>query len=201
MLKHVYCFLGTRLILLTFAISIVYTGVCLVNRTSFAILDASGLFCSPVTFRVEEEQGDGPWIVHQRLDRFCSAVNLQLWQRAYEIVIDYWDDNRFLYPASLRLMLLNRFVPTSLRRTHQPPIFAIPFRRKINAPWHVMIARTGQFGSQEYVLSERSTTITMGRTDQLFLYVNEPVVGLPIFYNWFYRGIQGTAEITISKKP
>jgi coenzyme PQQ biosynthesis enzyme PqqE len=81
-------------------------------------------------------------VVEQRLSDFCGSVSARVAKYTnYEVAFDYWDDETdvvvsdvvFEQPRSFR------YVPVPLRETLRSTI-AVPFRRRLDLPWHVMIA-------------------------------------------------------------
>ena len=73
---------------------------------------------------------------------FCGSVSARVAKYTnYEVAFDYWDDEPdvvvsdvlFEQPRSFR------YVPVPLRETSRSTI-AVPFRRRLDLPWHVMIA-------------------------------------------------------------
>ena len=74
----------------------------------------------------------------------------------------------------------------------------LPLRRKLAKSWFVVIARIGETGDEEYALKSGPNSITPTKTGQLYLFVNEAVVGLPD-YDRFYRDNKGTVTIEIQR--
>jgi hypothetical protein len=79
-------------------------------------------------------------------------------------------------------------------------------RRILWRPWFMLVARVGDKGVDEYFLDPvrvrgsqnawRSEFVA-SRSGEVFLYVNDAVLGLPWLTNVFYRGNTGKAAITI----
>jgi hypothetical protein len=60
-----------------------------------------------------------------------------------------------------------------------------------------MIARTSSV-DEEIILDNKSTTIVRtGDAGELYFYVNEPVIGLPFFFDRFYKRRTGDVKITL----
>ncbi len=83
-----------------------------------------------------------------------------------------------------------------------------PLRRAWFRPWHRMIARIGKLGSEEKFLDPNNDfpgPVTLQEVDtatqdgELFFYVNDAVVSIPGFSDFFYRKNRGTARITIRR--
>lgn len=212
-----------RAIPLAFAISLLLFLLCVSNLVSFEILDTAGLFCATAVDPTNPQKSDpqalgqepggnddqsvdpasarpGPIVIEHDLSAFCNLASAKLDAfTPYEVVIDYWDDPTDIGGGFFTPPLSASYVPVALRKIFRP-LIAVPLRRRIAAPWHVMIGRDGQLGGQETLLDQRSTIVTTGSNGELYFYVNEPVIALPYVYNWFYRNLKGSAQITLTKK-
>jgi uncharacterized protein (DUF2235 family) len=96
--------------------------------------------------------------------------------------------------------------PPSLRQ--KAVMFAaVPLRRELIRPWFRLVARVGGTGGEENFLdpdphpTDASTLIdediTATRDGELFLFVNDAVVGIPGLYNAFYKNNQGSTKVLI----
>jgi hypothetical protein len=84
-----------------------------------------------------------------------------------------------------------------------------PLRRSIGHAWLQPIARIGAVGDDEYPLQPEQrvsrdsletklTAVIKARSDgELFLFVNDLVIGLPDLADVFYRNNRGTATVTV----
>jgi hypothetical protein len=94
-------------------------------------------------------------------------------------------------------------------RTRIAAVLTIPLRRSIWHTWLQPIARIGAIGDDEYPLQPehrvgrdslrtKLTAIIRARSDgELFLFVNDLVIGLPYLADMFYRDNLGTATVTV----
>src|SRR5688572_3229323 len=85
----------------------------------------------------------------------------------------------------------------------------LPLRRHISAPWFRPIARIGRYGTDEHVLHLKPQGSSAGAADcyvaklkprnsgELYLFVNDAVIGFPWLVDRFYRNNHGTAQITV----
>ena len=74
----------------------------------------------------------------------------------------------------------------------------MPLRRILSEEWFTVIVRVGMSGDQQYPLSSTHKRVIEPKRDgELFVYTNSPVIGLPIVWNWFYRGNVGFAGIKL----
>ena len=91
----------------------------------------------------------------------------------------------------------------------------VPLRRELTRPWFRVVARIGPTGGEEsfldpdairvkaapsqdpetrYVISEK---IKATRNGELFLFVNDAVIGLPYLYDVFYRNNKGETRVLV----
>jgi hypothetical protein len=88
-----------------------------------------------------------------------------------------------------------------------PKYATMPLRRVIFRRWFDVIARVGSAGVYEDFVDPihisdktyRGSTATTKRSGELFLYVNDAVVGLPWITDLFYRNNHGTAHIVVRR--
>ena len=85
-----------------------------------------------------------------------------------------------------------------------------PLRRELFKPWFRVVARTGGKGGEETFIEPDFTDqvlinapITATRDGELFLFVNDAVIGIPgfngYFYKFFYDNNKGSARVTIKR--
>lgn len=85
-------------------------------------------------------------------------------------------------------------------------IAGVPLRRELIRPWFRVVARIGGKGSEEnfldpdfsdkYLVNE---TIRAPRDGELFLFVNDAVIGIPGLYDLFYKNNEGATRVTIKR--
>jgi hypothetical protein len=73
---------------------------------------------------------------------------------------------------------------------------AVPLRRELIRPWFRVVARIGGTGSEESLLDPGldvrfiiSEELRATRDGELFLFVNDAVIGAPKLYDLFYKKI------------
>jgi hypothetical protein len=82
-------------------------------------------------------------------------------------------------------------------------VVATPMRRILSADWLRPITRIGAHSHEEYVLGANSTMIEPQHSGELFLYVNDAVLGLPAVFglpglwDFFYRNNVGGVTVKI----
>jgi hypothetical protein len=84
---------------------------------------------------------------------------------------------------------------------------AIPLRRELMQPWFRIVARFGGQGGEEaflvpdpsdkYLINEE---IRARRDGELFLFVNDAVIGIPGLYGGFYNNNQGASRVIIRRR-
>ncbi len=80
-------------------------------------------------------------------------------------------------------------------------------RRILFRPWFRLIARVGETGVDEYFLDPvpvpdtqpqaYRARFTADKSGEIFLYVNDAVIGLPWVSAHYYRNNKGTAKVTV----
>lgn len=84
---------------------------------------------------------------------------------------------------------------------------AVPLRRELIRPWFRVVVRIGGRGGEEVFLDPDTTdthlideVITATRDGELFLFVNDAVIGIPGIYDYFYKNNQGSTKVTIKRQ-
>jgi hypothetical protein len=90
-------------------------------------------------------------------------------------------------------------------------ISAVPLRRELIRPWFTVVARIGGKGGEESFLDPDlndkhwidkrgiGAEITAKREGELFLFVNDAVIGIPGLYDHFYKNNRGSTKVTIER--
>jgi hypothetical protein len=123
----------------------------------------------------------------------------------YEITVEItnpWDDGGI--PADPR-----GYRTSEVRPLLRPAFYlAVPLHRIMFRPWFRMIARVGEIGVNEYFLdpvkgngitpNRYTAKFIADRNGEVFVYVNDAVIGLPWLHSFFYTiNNHGTAHISI----
>jgi uncharacterized protein (DUF2235 family) len=203
-----------------FALVFFYIGLSAASRVSFTLADSFGFVCQQSP---QPESPGGtlpatgmPQSAHGTLARtfdtsaLCWGSGMRLEKDSrYRITMTVepgpWSDGRIETD-------LGGF---SVEKMTWPMYAALPLRRTLAQPWFKPIARIGPTGNDEYPLEavrrvgrdvlrrELVAELTARTTGELFLYVNDAVLGLPGLYHWFYVGKGkssqnvGTAQIKV----
>ena len=93
-------------------------------------------------------------------------------------------------------------------KTTWPHVAGILYRRLMWSPWFATIVRVGGFGTEEHVLAFKPAgdardgvytgTFTPRKHGEVFVFVNDSVIGLPRICDYFYRtNNKGKASLTL----
>lgn len=189
---------------------LVWLGAVAINHLVYNMADPTGVFCSPSDeSRLETIGADHTQSAKEIIfsaNAFCFATGVKLLKgEKYSVTItpspaDSWLDGDYpTNPSGYRIAdrsgwdRLSAFLATPLRRDY--------FRR-----WFTVIARIGPRGGYEDFLDPtrdgtdyRGTTARLKTDGELFLYVNDAVLALPLVYGTFYKSHHGTAHIRVQK--
>ena len=103
---------------------------------------------------------------------------------------------------------LGGFYTTDAPAWHQRTalMLAVPLRRELTRPWFRLVLRYGATGGEEVFLDpdpEDGTienVIRPTRKGELFIFVNDAVIGIPGLYDVFYRNNAGTGKMTVTRR-
>lgn len=192
---------------LFFAVVMVWFVATLVSHLLFNAADAMGTFCKGTP-------EDKLTLVNRGIDQegaqfatsaICAPTGLKVFAgHSYQITIavnEPWrDDERPTTPAGFRTSTVETANRWKLRT-------AIFLRRILFRPWYRLIARVGETGVDEYFLDPAPLSNTSpqaykasfkaARSGELFLYINDAVVGLPWVYDIFYPNNKGKATVNV----
>jgi hypothetical protein len=187
-----------------FALLFVYLGLCLASHLLYNVQDVAGFTCTesadPKPLEKKESRS-----VEFTTSALCNPTGIMLEANArYTVTIAQgapWTDNGISVP-------LGGFSPLKQPVWYHRILlgFAVPLRREITQDWFRIVLRYGRVGGEEdfivpdpddYVLE---SPIKPTRNGELFIFVNDAVLGIPRLYDLFYRGNKGSATLTITRK-
>lgn len=185
----------------------VWYGATLLSHLLFNAADSIGAFChgTPADKLIAVDAGAPENATNFDTSAICAPTGLKVRTGfRYEIVISMtepWEDGgRATTPAGYRTSTID----ADKRWRSYATIF---LRRVLFRPWFRLIARVGETGVDEYFLDAvpvpNSTpqvyrdVFKADRSGEIFLYVNEAVIGLPWIYNGFYADHRGKAKVTV----
>ena len=188
-----------------FALLFAYLGLALISHLAFNIQDVAGATCkesaSPQRLAVDEQSAP---ITFTPSD-LCRATGI------------FVDDNRTRYVLTITpgetWTHFGARVPVGGFTSVEPPRWyhrvmlslALPLRRELFQDWFRIVLRYGSVGGEEtfYDPDLRDNTIQFPirptRSGELFVFVNDAVIGIPGIYNMLSWGNRGTAQLTIKR--
>jgi hypothetical protein len=85
-------------------------------------------------------------------------------------------------------------------------MLGVPLRRELTRPWFRLVLRYGATGGEEVFLDpdpedgKVETVIRPTRSGELFIFVNDAVLGIPRLYDVFYRNNEGSAKLVVTRR-
>jgi uncharacterized protein (DUF2235 family) len=199
-------------------IVMLYGAITLSSHLLFNFEDAAGLYC-----KESAEPRHVPWLKDVtartafRPGDFCWASGIRLVEgRRYQVTIaqtsPVWKDASPLDRAGYQTDLAGVEVTEVPGFTNRVSLFlGVPLRRVLQRPWFRIIGRIGAVGTDEYFMDpdkptgvgqdqvrQISPAFRVRRSGELFLYVNDAAIGWPRFADFFYRGNEGEATVTVT---
>ncbi|MGB8401085.1 phospholipase effector Tle1 domain-containing protein, partial [Bradyrhizobium sp.] len=193
-----------------FALLFVYLGFCLASHLLYNVQDVAGLTCmesaspkglakgetiaQPIEFKASDickatgikVEGNGA-----RYYVKVEAMSSEPWSNWLGIPVPIGGFSSTAQPAWYHRLLLAPFVP---------------LRRELTQDWFRIVLRYGGVGGEEdfiepdpedYIIE---TVIKPTRKGELFIFVNDAVIGIPGLYDWFYRKDRGAAKLTVTRR-
>lgn len=190
-----------------FFLATVLLAVMAANRLLFEFGEATSLTCTPthVSDLSSVGEGNGNVAIPFETAQACFATRLRLeqsgvYQITFRINAPWMDGSRTTTPAGF-----------TTSEAGWPFLLGVPLRRSWEANWFEPMARIEPTGRDRYRLSPWSVPrpdgsvyvsqpFTAHTTGELFLFVNDAVIGLPFVWDRFYTcNNRGRAEITINR--
>ncbi|SHG45400.1 DUF2235 domain-containing protein [Bradyrhizobium erythrophlei] len=182
-----------------------YAGVMLLNHLAYIALDDAGFVCSENAASTRMAKGETR-VFAFNTSSVCSATGILLENGGrYAITI-----------KSKEASWYDRDIPTSLAGFYSLDaprfwqkglmVLAVPMRRELIRPWFRIVARTGGTGGEESFLDPDPKDHTIDevlhatRDGELFLFVNDAVIGVPGLAGAFYANNIGTADVAITRR-
>lgn len=188
-----------------FAIMFVYLGVTFGSHLLYNVQDVAGLTCA--------EDGKAQGLArHERATvdfttaSLCSKTGILVdgYGARYLVQVETtapWYDRDIPSP-------LGGFYTTDAPRWSQRAwlLLGVPLRRELTRPWFRLVLRYGSAGGEEVFLDpdpedgKIETVVRPTRSGELFIFVNDAVVGIPGLYDVFYRNNAGTGRLTVQRQ-
>jgi len=190
-----------------------------VNRTAFMLFDVVGQVCVPSP-KPDVVTGRG----HATFDtaQICAATGLAVEQdRSYRVtwvVTDPWEDGHQFKETDAAKAKGLETGPEGFGYEKMRPLMwlGLPIRRLVASNWFAPVLRIRNSGFGELVLryaredtppcqcpsvTTYSARFKAKTSGELFAYVNDSVVGLPGYFDAFYKNNKGKADLTIEALP
>jgi hypothetical protein len=195
-----------------FALLFVYLGLSLASHLLYNIQDVAGLTCkesgdatglarSTATPRTDGESRT----VGFKTSDLCKPTGILLEKNArYHVEVKStipWTDAGFRVPEG------------GFSATDPPDWYhrillglGVPLRRELTQDWFRIVLRYGGVGGEEAFLDpdpddyKIQANIKPTREGELFIFVNDAVIGIPGLYRFFYRNNKGEANLTVTRK-
>jgi len=216
LLKHWILPAIFALIIFLFLVAAVVT---LVNRASFAVFDHIGQVCTPGE-NPPARPVTGIATAKFETNALCAPTGLAVEKnKSYRIslvVTDPWEDGHKFNETDPERAKGIETGPQGFGFEKMRPVMVLglPIRRLLSSNWFAQIIRIGNKGFGEIVLSyERkegpppaatsyTATFRARRSGELFAYVNDTVIGIPGYFDYFYRlNNKGKADLTLELLP
>ena len=189
-----------------FAAMFAYLGLALASHALFNIQDYAGWVCRDTGTAGGLEAGEKRMLAAFQPSNLCQDMKVSVEKDAkYLLTIKgtktFRDDDieaskgiYFLDPPGISPKLLMAA--------------GIPLRRELTRPWFRIVARFGSQGGEETFLDPDpdskdgsiAEVIQATRNGELYLFVNDAVLGIPGLYGYFYGNNHGAAEVTITRQ-
>jgi hypothetical protein len=188
-----------------FAALFVYFGVTLASHLLYNVQDVAGFTCSEDGLAKGLAKGEVREIDFVT-SGLCNKTGILVESNGarYHVAIkatSEWRDGNV--PSQL-----GGFYTTDAPAWYQRMalMLAVPLRRELTRPWFRLVLRYGATGGEEVFLDpdpEDGTienVITPPRKGELFIFVNDAVIGVPGFYDVFYRNNTGGGKLTVTRR-
>jgi uncharacterized protein (DUF2235 family) len=196
-----------------FAAMFVYLAASLASHFLYNIQDVAGFTCidndtnPDIPKPTLLSKRDAPRLVELNTNELCKRTGILLEKGATYIVkvdlITAWSDSG-----------VGIAIPTGGFSAKQPPAWfqrvflslGVPLRRELFEDWFRIVLRYGRVGGEEVFLEPDpddpiiESPFKPTRDGELFIFVNDAVIGIPGLYDFFYRNNQGAAKLTVTRK-
>ncbi|MDP3693971.1 DUF2235 domain-containing protein [Bradyrhizobium sp.] len=187
-----------------FAALFVYLGVTFGSHLLYNVQDVAGFTCNEDGGATGLGRGEVRAVDFVALD-LCNktAISVEAGAR-YHVEVkatSEWSDGGI--PTQL-----GGFYTTDAPAWYQRALLmlAVPLRRELTRPWFRLVLRYGATGGEEVFLDPDpedgtiETVIRPTRKGELFIFVNDAVIGIPGLYDVFYRNNEGTGKLTVTRR-
>jgi uncharacterized protein (DUF2235 family) len=195
-----------------FAMVFFYLGLAVVNHLVYDALDVAGYTCvhgdadpKPAVLEINQTKR-----IEFKTSELCKATGVLLEHRGrYYVTIQ---------PGQPWFNGVTRIgTPVGGFSTKDQPAWYeriylslfLPLRRELSKDWFRIVLRFGHVGGEEssyepdpyddIIQFNIAPTIAPDRKQELFIFVNDAVIGIPRLYDLLYRNNRGTAYLTVKR--
>jgi uncharacterized protein (DUF2235 family) len=198
-----------------FAALFLYLGLSVTSHVLFDVLDVAGQTCidhakDPTVPAATPLKVDEVRVIPFDISNLCTATGVELATNGarYHVQVDpapgtgkwKWHNGVFEIPAGGpstkdSVAWYERLCLTMF----------LPLRRELFEDWFRIVLRYGRVGGEESTFEPDPTdpliedNIRPTRTGELFVFVNDAVIGIPGLYGSLYRYNRGTAQLTVKR--
>jgi hypothetical protein len=190
-----------------FALLFVYAGLALVNRLLYNVLDVAGFTCTRSAETKGLARGETVTVEFKTSD-LCKPTGIHLDGSGarYMVKVESVPSEPW-YDATIEVPF-GGFSPTDEPTWNQRILLGlgVPLRRELTRDWFRIVLRYGDVGGEEAFLDPDPTDsvieapIKPTREGELFIFVNDAVLGIPGLYDLFYRNNKGAAKLTVKRR-
>ena len=194
-----------------FALLFVYLGLSLLSHLLYNIQDVAGFSCAESSAALTKGLARGETVaqpIEFKTSDLCKATGVLLegngaryYVKVEAVPSDPWMDFGIPVPIG------------GFSGTAQPVWYhrillglGVPLRRELTQDWFRIVLRYGSVGGEEVFIAPDpeddviETVIKPTRKGELFIFVNDAVIGIPGLYDVFYRNNKGAAKLTVTRR-
>jgi uncharacterized protein (DUF2235 family) len=188
-----------------FAVLFIYIGLALVSRAFYNVQDVAGLVCRESA--AAKPLGKGETLTADfRTSEICHPTGIFVEGNGarYKVKVEAtepWTDASIPVPFG------------GFSGAAQPVWYhrimlglGVPLRRELTQDWFRLVLRYGGVGGEEAFLDPDpedaaiEAVIRPTRKGELFIFVNDAVIGVPGLYNAFYRNNHGAGRLSVTRR-
>lgn len=185
-------FVARKTIPVVFAAIVVICGLWAANGVGLTVLNATGSVC-PAAPSNELLPGERREIAID-IRNPCAPTGIRLLAGAkYRLDIAQgrsWQDGPIHGISTGGYPSFGEGIPRYM-------VLGVPLRRIVGSNWFAPMAHIGRFGNDVRPLGPNSTLIDSKAPADLYLFVNDAAIGLPLLWRHFYNNNRGELRLTI----
>jgi hypothetical protein len=189
-----------------FALAFAYLGLAFVSHALFNIQDYAGWVCRDTGTAGGLDLGEKRTLAAFQPSNLCQDMKVSV-EKDAKYLVTIKGTNTFRDGDIEASKGIYFFDPPGIFPKLRM-VAGIPLRRELTRPWFRIVARFGSQGGEETFLDPDpdskdgsiAEVIQATRNGELYLFVNDVVLGIPGLYGLFYSNNMGTAEVTITRQ-